>query len=124
MNQTHHKFKVFLGELSPDGSPDALAAQIERFVQEHQVSPKSIGAEYLERDHRVILTLGYRDDEPAVPVQIKAVRIGVLGSPPDHGAIESAMAAAAAAVNNIICHELYVTDKDELFMIFMTSQGA
>jgi hypothetical protein len=31
------------------------------------------------------------------------------------------MAQASAGLQNIICHELYITDKQEMLMIFMRS---
>lgn len=125
MTQTHHKFKIFYGEPAADGSPGELTNQIEQFVNDHRVSPKSIGAEFLERSGRIIITLGYRDDEDPVPVRIHAARLGSIGAnagPADVARLEAAITQAAASAHHILCHELYVTDQDELFMIFMSQK--
>ena len=120
-SQVHSKFKVFAGELDADKTIGPLAGQITKFVRESKVAAKSIGVEYMESAARLIITLGYRDDEPWYPVDVKCVSLGkidALGS--DLAALEQAMSEAAQKHSNIICHELYITDDREFLMIFMT----
>jgi hypothetical protein len=123
MSQTHSKFKIFTGRLSADHTLGALAAEVEDFVRREGVAAKSIGAEFLEHADRLLLTLGYRDDEPGAPVRLRAVSIGALGPELDFQGLEASMGAAAAAERDIICHELYVTAQKEIFMIFLTLEG-
>ena len=120
-SQVHSKFKVFAGELDANKTIGPLAGQITKFVREAKVAAKSIGVEYIESAARLIITLGYRDDEHWYPVEINCVSLGkidALGS--DFAALEQDMSRAAQKHSNIICHELYVTDDREFLMIFMT----
>ena len=123
-NQVHSRFKVFTGELAANKTIGPLAGQITSFVKEAKVAAKSIGVEYIESAARLIITLGYRDDEPWYPVEVNCISLGkidALGS--DVTVLEQAMSEAAQKQTNIICHELYVTDDREFLMIFMTFVG-
>ena len=119
--QVHGKFKVFAGPLNEDNTIGPLAEEVSRFVRESNAAAKSIGVEYLESADRLIITLGYRDDEAGYPVKLSSVSLGkieALGS--DFAGLEQRMAEASAKFSNIICHELYVTDDHDFMMIFMT----
>lgn len=121
-DQVHGKFKIFAGALAPDHSLGALAAEVERFAASAHAAPKSIGVEYLEHSKRVVLTLGYRDDEPGYPIRLHVVSLGKASSL-DAGelhALEQRMEAEAAKLSGVICHELFVTEHDEFLMVFMT----
>jgi|SRR5215471_7443690 len=119
--QVHNKFKIFIGALQPDGSIGPLADEISSYVSESKIAPKSIGVEYLESAKRLIVSLGYRDDEAGYPVTLHSVSLGKVNtSGADLNALEQKMAQASAGLSNIICHELYITDKQEMLMIFMT----
>ena len=119
--QVHNKFKIFTGALQPDGSIGPLADDISRYVSESKIAPKSIGVEYLESARRLIVSLGYRDDEAGYPVSLHSVSLGKVNtSGADFNALEQKMAQASASLPNIICHELYITDEQEMLMVFMT----
>jgi len=119
--QVHNKFKIFTGVLQSDGSIGLLADEISHYVSESKIAPKSIGIEYLESANRLVVSLGYRDDEAGYPVTLHSVSLGkVDASGADLNALEQKMAQASAGLPNIICHELYITDKQEMLMIFMT----
>lgn len=123
-NQVHSKFKIFGGGLDANKTIGSLADQVAGFVREARVAAKSIGVEYLESAGRLIISLGYREDEPWYPVQIDCVSLGkidTLGS--DFAVLEQAMADAAQKRSNIICHELYVTEDREFLMVFMMHQA-
>ena len=121
-DQVHGKFKVFAGQLQADNTIGPLADEVARFVSANKVAPKSIGIEYLESAKRLILTLGYRDDEAHYPVRVTCVPLGKVDvSSSDFSALEAAMTAASKQQGNVICHELYVTGDHQLLMIFMVS---
>ncbi|MEW6126036.1 MAG: hypothetical protein AB1757_03150 [Acidobacteriota bacterium] len=120
-SQVHNKFKVFSGELQADKTIGSLADAVAQFASDNKIAAKSIGVEYLESAKRLIITLGYRDDEEPYPIQLQSVSLGkVDASGGDFSALEQAMANASSQLGNIICHELYVTDEQDFLMIFMT----
>lgn len=124
--QVHNQFKVFSGRLGPDNTLGALADEVSAYVKSNQVAPKSIGVEYLEAAERLVLTLGYSKNEPGYEVALQAVSLGQVSglqvNQGDFSALESAMSQAASKVQNIICHELYVTDDNDFVMVFMTKK--
>jgi hypothetical protein len=121
--QVHKKFKIFTGPLQGDGSLGALADEVTRFVREAGIAPKSIGVEFIDTAKRLVLTLGYRDDEPGYPVNIQCVPVGRVEQLDAAGLthLEQALGRASAGVPNIICHELYITQDHDFFMVFMTA---
>jgi hypothetical protein len=120
--QVHAKFKVFSGPLGSDRTMGALAGEVEAWVRSAKVAPKSIGVEFVESAGRLLLSIGYRDDEAGYPVKLSTVDIGRIESLDTGGLqkVEQGMAAAGGKQKDVICHELYVTDKNELLMVFMT----
>jgi len=116
--QVHGKFKVFTGTPG-DGNLGPLAGQVEQFVREQRIAPKSIGVEFLERARKVVLTLGYRDDEPAYEVTLTSRSLGTVDSLDDLGGLEQRMGTVAGELHGVLCHELFVTDQDEFVMVFM-----
>jgi len=120
-NQVHTQFKVFVGELTADGSIGDLAGDVAAFAQTAAIAAKSIGIEYLEALKKVVITLGYRTDEEAYPIRLQSLplpRIELLAN--DFSALENAMAQAAQNHANVICHELYVTEGQNFFLVIMT----
>ncbi|MEO8552670.1 MAG: hypothetical protein ABI678_21985 [Kofleriaceae bacterium] len=119
--QVHHHFKLFTGKLDSAGHIGGLADTVAAWVTAEKVAPKSIGIEYLERAKTLLLSVGYRRDEEAYAIKLSSTKISAVGdiAPGDLERIEQGMAAVASAETNVICHELYVTDSDELFMVTM-----
>lgn len=117
--QVHSKFKVFIPEsgLPYEESMRRLNGMVTDFTRDSQVAVKSVGVEYLESDKRLVLSLGYRDDEPGYPIKIVSVSLGKPALFPD--AIESAMMKAAEGIENVICHEFFVTGEGEFVMVLM-----
>lgn len=120
--QVHNRFKVFT---APANSLDAVAPlfrRIEEFVAAERIAPKSIGVEFLEASRALVLTLGYRADEPAYPVRFTAVSLGHLGELTEAtlAGLEQRMGEEAGQVSHVICHELFVTHEREFVMIFLS----
>ncbi len=122
--QVHNHFKVFTGNLDANNSIGTLADEVAQFAQEGGIAAKSIGVEYLEAADRLIITLGYRNDEPSYPIKLSCVSLGQIDAVGnDFTELEKKMQEASTQQNNIICHELYVTAEHEFLMIFMTHQA-
>ena len=117
--QVHQRFKVFIGDAGEDGGVAALGSQVERFVEERKVAAKSIGVEFLESARKLVLTLGYREDEEGYPVRLTSRSVGRVDSLDDLGGLETRMTEAAATLNGVLCHELFVTHEGEFVMVFM-----
>jgi hypothetical protein len=117
--QIHHRFKVFTGDAGADGGLASLAPEVERFVQDRGVAAKSIGVEFLESARKLVLTLGYRDDEPGYAVRLTSRSVGKVDAMEDLSGLEARMAEAAGDLHGVLCHELFVTDEGEFVMVFM-----
>jgi hypothetical protein len=122
IQQVHDKFKIFTGVPAADKTLGPLAEEIAAFARDQKVAAKSIGIEYLEASKRLIISLGYRDDEAAYPVKIESLPLGKIGelASGDVTRLEQAMASASAQIKNIICHELYITDEGDFLVVFMS----
>jgi hypothetical protein len=120
-DQVHTKFKLFTGPLDASGNLGALAGQVTAWAKDARVAAKSIGVEFVESTKHMILSVGYRDDEPAYGITLASSKIGKLGKldAAELARLERAMGAAAAKIEHVICHELYVTDANELFVVTM-----
>ena len=120
--QVHNHFKVFAGTYDGHGGIGALAETVPAWVASSGAAPKSIGVEYLESAKRLVLTVGYRTDEPGYAIRLTTVNVGKVESLDDAGlaGLETRMGQAAAGIANIICDELFVTDTRDVLMVFMT----
>src|SRR5271157_3676085 len=116
--QVHSKFKVFI---PASGVPYAdamsqLSAKVEEFTSHDNVAAKSVGVEYMEGTKQLILSVGYRDDEPGYKAKLVSISLGThIRLEPE--LIEAAMTKAAEGVENVICHEFFVTDEGEFVMV-------
>ncbi len=117
--QSHSQFKVFTGAPVHGALPAEVLADFEAFTKDGNVAAKSIGVEYDERTNKLVLSLGYRDDEPGYPVSLKCVSIGILEVVPE--TIAAALSAAAAAEKGVICHEFYIAADGEFFVVFLSA---
>jgi hypothetical protein len=123
--QVHDKFKIFSGELAADGSLGKLADEVAAFANKSKIAAKSIGVAYLEPSKRLMITLGYRDDEDSYPVKLHCIPLGKVDvKAGDFHALEASMAKATGKQRNIICHELYVTGGHDFTMVLMTHQAS
>ncbi|MGA3105507.1 MAG: hypothetical protein ABSD53_13575 [Terriglobales bacterium] len=123
--QVHDKFKIFSGELASDGTIGKLADEVAAFVNKSKIAAKSIGVAHLEPGRRLVITLGYRDDEEAYPVKLHCLPLGKIDlKAGDFRALEASMAKATGKYSNIICHELYVASGDTFTMVLMTHEAS
>lgn len=124
-DQVHTKFKLFVGALDAGGTIGKLAGEVAAWATSAKAAPKSIGIEFLEHSKKVILSIGYRDDEAGYGIALKTTKIATLGSldAGELGKLERAMADAAAKDSRVICHELYVTDTNDMFVVTMSHAG-
>lgn len=124
VKQVHEKFKVFTGELSADGTIGKLADEIAAFASQEKIAAKSIGIAHLESSKRLVLTLGYRDDEEQYSIKLHSIFLGRI-DPTDKGfsGLEKVMAQATGKYRNIICHELYLTGPHDFMMVIMTHEA-
>jgi len=121
--QVHEKFKIFSGELAADGTIGKLADEVAAFANKSKIAPKSIGVAYLEPS-RLVLTLGYRDDEDPYPVKLHCIRIGKIDLKGSNlSGLEEKIGKSAAKHRNIICHELYVTGGNDFTLVVMTHEA-
>lgn len=120
-DQAHSKFKLFSGALDTSGALGPVADEVAKWAKGGKVAPKSIGVEYVEKLKKIVLSIGYRDDEPGYGVKLASSKVGPIGKleAADLGKLEKAMAEIAGKTKSVICHELYVTDANELFVVTM-----
>lgn len=121
--QVHNKFKVFAGNLDADKGLGDLDDKVSAFVKDNKLAAKSIGVEYLESVKRLIITLGYRNDEEHYPVRLHAVNLGKIEMlDDDFSILEQKMSEAGGNLSNVICHELFITEEHDFLMVFMTTE--
>jgi len=118
--QIHSKFKVFIPEanIPYEDAMRQLNGMVVAFTKDSKIAPKSVGIEYLEARKALVLSLGYRDDEPGYPVNIISLSLGKPDLTPT--AIEAKMTEVASNVPNFICHEFFVTGDNEFVMVLLT----
>ncbi|MDB4955416.1 MAG: hypothetical protein JWO36_2985 [Myxococcales bacterium] len=119
--QVHTKFKLFTGALDKSGNIGPLAADVAAWAKGAKAAPKSIGVEFVESSKKLILSVGYRDDEKPYGIKLTSAKVGSVGKldAAELTKLEKAMGDAATKHKNVICHELYVTDANELFIVVM-----
>jgi len=119
------KFKLFIGEIGSHVALGTLVREVENFVRENPCAPKSFSVEYLEGSKRLLFSLGYRDDEPPYGISLSTIPLGRIGelSNEDIARLESRQAEAAAAVKNVISHELFVSGGDCTMVLMAPSAG-
>jgi hypothetical protein len=118
--QVHDKFKLFVGEPDDAGHVNQLAKSVHEWVAKDKVAVKSVGAAVAMG--KLILTIGYRDDEPTYEVVLHSSKIGRVG-PLDADEINRFNRAIEAGGMNwppMIDHTLYVTKEKELYLVVLS----
>jgi len=116
--QVHGKFKFFLLDFKNGKLSKADQKAVTDFANGAGVLVKSIGIEYIESEKRVLLSLGYEGRRNAERVGIAISKIGKLDAKKLEKS-ETKMAQLAAKAGQVICHELFIDDKKQLFAIFL-----
>lgn len=124
-SQAHAKFKVFVGSLGSQLALTELLREVESFVRANPCAPKSLAVEYLESAKKLVLSLGYRDDEPPYAITLQTIPIGRIGDlgPDDVARLEKRLAEGAAAIRNVIGHEIFVSDAECTMVLMSPSAG-
>lgn len=118
-SQVHSKFKVFVDDVDSDGLSKNVTSQVDSFCADKRVAPKSVGVEYLESGKKLVLSIGYRDDEPGYSCRLTTKPLGRFESLNEE-AIANAMSSAAESVKDVICHEFYVLDNGMFVMVLLS----
>lgn len=122
--QVHSQFEVFIGQPSAPGqlatSFGKLKAEIEAYAANGALAPKSIGVEYIEPTHQLVMSLGYTaGQEAGYAVRIMAVELGKFDLS-DGKKIAAAMSAAAKTTENVLCHEFFVREDNDFVLVLMS----
>jgi hypothetical protein len=116
---SHSNFKVFKGKME---QVSGIQKDIESFVASNKVSARSIGIEFIEHSKEVLISLGYSTEGAITPITLALINFGKVDLS-DTEAIERKMSEAAEQQQNVICHELCITDTDEFLMLFMSTKA-
>lgn len=119
-SQVHSRFAIFVGTPSLTGIvPATLSLAVSDFAaQNKDVAIKSVGIEFVEGSKQLVLSLGYAEGQPGYPVRLQCVPIGKFDKI-DPAAIASAMEKAASGIGDVICHEFYVWENNEFFLVLL-----
>jgi hypothetical protein len=115
-HQIHESFKVFAGSSLED-----VSSQIKAFTSSGSIAAKSIGVEYLDGPHQLVVSLGYTENQPGYPVSLFSKPVGKLdlSSAESRSALENHLSEAAEAAGNVVCHEMFVTAGGDVTAVFM-----
>lgn len=114
--QIHSKFKVFVTTPESNGGiPENIHLAMNGFIALNKVAVKSVGVEYVELINKIVISLGYVEDQDSYPVVLQPIHLGQLAIKEGQDLakeLEKALTEAAETQDNsVICHEFYV-DKD------------
>jgi hypothetical protein len=124
--QAHNKFKVYSVPFS--GSFDAKTKKpILAFVNQEGVSAKSVGIEFLESSSRLVISIGYavqKKNTSKYDLTIKSVGKHDFSGEgfAELDKVSAAFEKTAGKLENIICHEFFITGSGEAFAIFLTEK--
>lgn len=114
----HSEFKIFKGRLEEFA---AIKQNIEAFVASGNISARSIGIEFIEHAKEIFISLGYSKEGPFAPVTLELIDFGKVDLN-NTEALEQMMTSEAQKQQNVICHELCITDNGSFMMIFMSTK--
>ena len=118
--QVHYLFKLFFGSLDDAGHITEVAKQVNEWAAKDKVAVKSVGAAYAKG--KLMLTIGYRDDEEPYEVALHSSKIGRVG-PLDDDEMQRFTRAIVAGGNNwppVLGHTLYVTKDGDLYLVVLS----
>src|SRR5690349_103917 len=119
MEQVHEKFKIFRVKAA-DGNFTNVFEQVEKFANEANCAPRSIGAEYLEASKELIVSLGYAQvGSQGNNVKLSVFKIGNLSD--SNESLEKKIGEKARELKTVICQEIFITENNDVHFIFMAN---
>jgi len=118
--QVHDRFKLFIGALDDAGHITDLANVIREWVAKDKVAVKSVGAAV--SNGKLMLTIGFRDDEPTYEVELHSSKIGRVGALDADEISRFTRAIESGGMNwpPVIGHSLYVTKNNDLYLAMLS----
>jgi hypothetical protein len=118
--QVHDRFKLFIGTLDDAGHITELAKVIHEWVAKDKVAVKSVGAAV--SNGKLLLTIGFRDDEPTYDVVLHSSKIGRVGALDADEISRFTRAIESGGMNwpPVIGHSLYVTKNNDLYLAVLS----
>jgi len=118
--QVHDRFKLFVGELDDAGHVTNLAKSVYEWVAKHKVAVKSVSA--AAAMGKLMLTIGYRDDEPSYEIALHSSKLGRVGPLDADETTRFNRAIESGGMNwpPVIGHAMYVTKNDDLYLVVMS----
>ena len=113
MEQVHSKFmvSVYDGVISQENLNDFA-----NIIDKNDIAAKSIGIEYLEAQKKTVISVGFSEGS-GYPITLKLVDEGVVKI--DSEELVKKLDHAASMHDNIICHEFFIDEKQNLFVLLM-----
>jgi hypothetical protein len=117
----HDKFKLFVGALDDAGHINDLAKPIVEWAVKDKIAVKSVGAAVSQG--KLILTIGYRDDETPYPIELHSLKIGRVGvlDADEQNRFTRAVESGGMNWPPVIGHTLYVTKANDLYLVILTA---
>jgi hypothetical protein len=118
--QVHDKFKLFVGALDDAGHVNNLAKSVHEWVAKNKVAVKSVGAAVAI--DKLMLTIGYRDDEPTYEIALHSSKIGRVGplDADESNRFNRAIESAGMNWPPVLGHTMYVTKNNDLYLVVLS----
>ncbi len=118
--QVHDKFKLFTGALDDAGHITEVAKLVHAWVTTDKVAVKSVGAAVAKG--KLMLTIGYRDDEEPYEIALHSSKIGRVGPLDGDETTRFTRAIEAGGMNwpPVLGHTLYVTKDGDLYLVVLS----
>jgi hypothetical protein len=120
MNQEHDRIKLFVMDYNGTEDFSKVMNEAGTWVATNKIAPKSIGIAYVDKDKKLVLSMGYRNDETPYLVQLSATSVGKIDFNSDLSQYEDIISDAMAASDSVVCHEMFITEDDVLHVILMS----
>jgi hypothetical protein len=117
MAQTFGRFKLFKGSLT---AIQDILNKITEFANAPNVSPRSVGVEYLEKDQQVVVSIGFAHETDDKTVGFETSVVGNINTD-ELIVLESKLEEEASKIAGVICHEFFIDEKGDMHVIFMKS---
>ena len=118
--QVHDKFKLFTGVLDDAGHIKDVAALVHEWAKKDKIAVKSVGAAVAAG--KLMLTIGYRDDEEPYEIELHSSKIGRVGELDKDEQQRFTRAIESGGMNwpPVLGHTLYVTKQGDLYLIVLS----